>query len=367
MQQSLIRERARLGDGPLTKPQERVIREREEVEHKQELACMGHLDDPTTDNQKQLDAPVDSVNPGNRRKVIADVLESLKHEEQARLRLRPNEVVIGRPWEVKDCDGMNPMEHAHGQSDFQRIFANCKQGSLWLFTEDLPSSNGRQNFAVLCEHVMPYDKDRYGEYRYDQVILAQRLEPYDCEDVSKEQAGAAIIATWRNGKIEPTDWNSKPTAAVPAAAPAAAGVASPPSPPMPALPARWDLDVVSDGHAALPKGMTHLPEEAFHKRTALVSVTCPSSLISIGEQAFAGCTSLVSINLPASLKTIGQRAFYDCSELTSIDLPAGLNSIGSRAFHGCESLKGVTVPASIDIGDFAFPTTTSVETLTVVL
>ena len=100
----------------------------------------------------------------------------------------------GIPWEVKDCDGMNPTEHAHGQADYQRIFANAKESGLWLFTKDAHDSNGRRNFAVLCEQVLPYSHERYSE-----VVLAARLEPYDCEMVSKADARGAVIATWRRG------------------------------------------------------------------------------------------------------------------------------------------------------------------------
>ena len=104
-------------------------------------------------------------------------MRGVGEEDEDALRLKDDEAVLGLPWEVKDCDGMTPMEHAHGQSDIQRIFANCKRGSLWLFTEDLPSSKGRQNFAVLCEHVLPYSKDRY-----DKVILAalRAIRPSGC-------------------------------------------------------------------------------------------------------------------------------------------------------------------------------------------
>ena len=43
----------------------------------------------------------------------------------------------------------------------------------------------------------------------------------------------------------------------------------------------WQV-VVTGGHAVLPEGMTHLPDEAFQHRASLVSVACPSSLVSIG-------------------------------------------------------------------------------------
>ncbi|EOD40061.1 hypothetical protein EMIHUDRAFT_121994 [Emiliania huxleyi CCMP1516] len=36
----------------------------------------------------------------------------------------------------------------------------------------------------------------------------------------------------------------------------------------------WQV-VVTDGHAVLPEGMTHLPDRAFRHRTSLVSVACP--------------------------------------------------------------------------------------------
>ena len=38
----------------------------------------------------------------------------------------------------------------------------------------------------------------------------------------------------------------------------------------------WQV-VVTDGHAVLPEGMTHLPDRAFRHRTSLVSVACPRS------------------------------------------------------------------------------------------
>ena len=129
------------------------------------------------------------------RYVIADVLQRLAGGEQdAELLLDRRRPIKGLPWEVKDCDGMNPMEHAHGQSDFQRIFANCKKGSLWLFTRDkvAPSQHGRENFAVFCEQVLVHSADRYNE-----VILARRLERDDevpCDKLDALQR--VVLARW---------------------------------------------------------------------------------------------------------------------------------------------------------------------------
>jgi len=99
------------------------------------------LDVAKDKNHTEIIARLENPSPsiagqGRRRYVIADVLQKLAEEEDAELRLDRSRPTEGLPWEVKDCDGMNPMEHAHGQSDFQRIFANCEKGSLWLFTRD---------------------------------------------------------------------------------------------------------------------------------------------------------------------------------------------------------------------------------------
>ena len=150
-----------LDNEELTGKQENAIKERLAIERKQAHACLSYLGASAVCREERLYAPGGSRYVGSRY-VIADVLQGLSDDEKKKLSIKANEKVHGLPWEVKDCDGMNPMEHAHGQSDFQRIFANCGKGSLWLFTaEDSPSSNGWQNFSAFCEHVLPHNKSRY--------------------------------------------------------------------------------------------------------------------------------------------------------------------------------------------------------------
>jgi len=116
----------------------------------------------------------------------------------------------------------------------------------------------------------------------------------------------------------------------------------------------WQV-VVTDGHAVLPEGMTHLPDRAFFFRRCLVSVACPRSLASIGVGAFSECSSLVSIAFPATITSISRWAFSRCSSLRSVTFPAGLTSIGDRAFHSCSVLTSVTFPAGLtSIVDDAF-------------
>ena len=132
-----------LDNEELTDKQEKAINERLAIERKQAHACLSYLGASAVCREKRLYAP----GAKDSRYVIADVLQRLSRDVEAELRLRDG-FVVGLPWEVKDCDGMNPMEHAHGQSDFQRIFANCGKGSLWLFTEDSPLSNGQQGHSA---------------------------------------------------------------------------------------------------------------------------------------------------------------------------------------------------------------------------
>ena len=81
----------------------------------------------------------------------------------------------------------------------------------------------------------------------------------------------------------------------------------------------WQV-VVTDGHAVLPEGMTHLPAWALFNRTPLVS---------IGSSAFEGCFSLVSVDLPASLTHLHRqpRLLALLRPHTTLTFPATLPSI----------------------------------------
>ena len=129
----------------------------------------------------------------------------------------------------------------------------------------------------------------------------------------------------------------------------------------------WQI-VVTDGHAVLPEGMTHLPDGAFSGRPSLVSVACPRGLTLIGDGAFLYCPSLSSIAFPAGLISIDSRAFCGCSALTSASFPAGLTSIGMCAFANCSSLSSATFPAALtSIGKHAFEGCSSLASITLPL
>ena len=88
----------------LTSAQKAAVRQRVAVEHKQELVCLACLHDEAAGRQVRL-----SEGPAERCHVVADVMQ------------RTARGLV--PWEVKSCDDVNALQHAHGQADFQRSFA----------------------------------------------------------------------------------------------------------------------------------------------------------------------------------------------------------------------------------------------------
>lgn len=134
-------------------------------------------------------------------------------------------------------------------------------------------------------------------------------------------------------------------------------------------------------------GVTNICDYAFYK-SAITSVTIPSSVTSIGYLAFSDCPDLNSIIvesgnpsydsrnscnaiistasnvliygckntiIPNNVTAIGQSAFAGCSGLTSVTIPNGVKKIGRTAFYRCSSLIDVTIPASVrTIDEYAF-------------
>ena len=118
-------------------------------------------------------------------------------------------------------------------------------------------------------------------------------------------------------------------------------------------------------NVTVPKGVTHIDNEAFSGSESLISVTLPDTVKSIGSYAFFGCKNLSSvtlgsgvehignyafaytkiseITLPLSIKSIGDGAFYDCNELSAIDIPAGVNKIGYGIFASCDSMEKILI------------------------
>lgn len=109
------------------------------------------------------------------------------------------------------------------------------------------------------------------------------------------------------------------------------------------------------------RSVTEIGREAFSYRTALQTVTLPTSITTIGQSAFYYCSSLQSIRVPYGVTTIGPSAFYNCSALTKVDLPGSIRSIGSMAFHNCTSLSGVYTFIDASVNGSAFSNCTNVE------
>ena len=142
----------------------------------------------------------------------------------------------------------------------------------------------------------------------------------------------------------------------------------------------------------IPEGVTTIQSDVF-VRTAITSVTLPSSLKTIGGYAFGECNQLrethyagdiaawcgiyfedgssnpicqsrnlfingqkiTDLVIPSTVTTIGQYAFYSCSSLNSVTISEGVKYIGTRAFASCTNLASITLPTSImSIGGSTF-------------
>ena len=175
----------------------------------------------------------------------------------------------------------------------------------------------------------------------------------------------------------------------------------------------------------LPKGITHIGENAFKSCNSLASITIPdsvtkiefnaifrcesitiinipNSVTEIGDYAFNVCKSLTSINvslenrnfksvkgilyskdqktllyypegkteknysIPDSVTKIGSTAFRHCVSLTSINIPNSVTKIGYAAFSGCKSLTSIKIPNSVtEIGNRTFNSCESLTSITI--
>lgn len=96
-----------------------------------------------------------------------------------------------------------------------------------------------------------------------------------------------------------------------------------------------ELKTVVIGH-----GLKIIPERAFDRCSVLHSVTFGNSVEEIMECAFQR-TAMREVVIPNPVTTIGDGAFLTCESLETLELPSGLTSIGKYAFYECSSLKKV--------------------------
>ena len=107
--------------------------------------------------------------------------------------------------------------------------------------------------------------------------------------------------------------------------------------------------------AAIPSGVTEIPEYLFSDCNSLASVSLHESITSIGDYAFSGCGSLTGVVIPTSVTTIGNYAFSGCAAITEINIPNTVEKIGDKAFWDCANLASVTLHESTtSIGSSAF-------------
>lgn len=91
---------------------------------------------------------------------------------------------------------------------------------------------------------------------------------------------------------------------------------------------------VSDPKGGAEYTLTSIGKEAF-KKSAITSITLPSTVKEIGEKAFMDCANLKSVKLSASITDIPRECFANTVSLTSFDADFNkITSIGNKAFSG---------------------------------
>ena len=78
------------------------------------------------------------------------------------------------------------------------------------------------------------------------------------------------------------------------------------------------------------KGVTSIPDLAFHSKSLLKSVVLPDSVKEIGMHAFGGCTALETVVLPPEAFDPDYTLFYD-----------------AISYEACQNIKNLTAPADI--------------------
>lgn len=106
-----------------------------------------------------------------------------------------------------------------------------------------------------------------------------------------------------------------------------------------------------------------IEEMAFEGRSALTSVSLPSSLKVIGPYAFEGC-GITQVLIPGSVHTVGNYAFANCSNLISFSL-GGSMTLGMGAFKSCVRLNSVSIPEGSTLYDAVFSYCTGLTSVTI--
>jgi hypothetical protein len=136
----------------------------------------------------------------------------------------------------------------------------------------------------------------------------------------------------------------------------------------------------------LPSYMKSISDNAFKGRSNLKNIVLPNSLESIGTSAFEN-SSLVEISIPKGVTHVGENAFKDCESLTSasiynqevvnrefkrlknlkdVYLSDNTTTIGSSAFAACEKISNLSIPNSVtQICYGAFSSCSSLEKITI--
>lgn len=73
----------------------------------------------------------------------------------------------------------------------------------------------------------------------------------------------------------------------------------------------------------------------------------PEGVAEIEGYAFYGCCGLEKMTIPSHVKRVGSHAFSDCTGLSKLIIEDGVEDLGLASFMGCTALTSVTLPETL--------------------
>lgn len=110
---------------------------------------------------------------------------------------------------------------------------------------------------------------------------------------------------------------------------------------------------------------TSIASSGFANKTAVTSVSLPSSISEVGNYAFESCTALTSVSLTNGVTRIGTSVFKGCTNLSTVVLSTKIEEISASMFEGCSAIKGLAISGDTKIiAANAFKDCTGMESIT---
>ena len=114
----------------------------------------------------------------------------------------------------------------------------------------------------------------------------------------------------------------------------------------------------------IPDGVLEINEYAFSDCSGIETIHIPFSVSVLETGVFSDCENLSSITIDSmTIQNFSDNLFYKCHDLSSITIPSSVQIIGAYTFFECTSIERMILPNVIEIRDYAFSGSSSLNTI----